>query len=673
MRTDMDQSPPAGTRWTKRRLSLAACVCLILLAAALRFHDLPGDSVGTEEVLFANNSRGTIGETLSRTRAGRSAPMLYPTLLWGVQKVERSATSIRFLPALASTLTVAAIVLLLPVAGVPRATALLAGLLATLSDAAIQHAQDAREYSLDTLLAVVMLFAALRALNGGKARILLPLSLFVAPLLQYGLALWGAALLAAMLALYWKRRAAETGSAFASLTEASRFTAVPAAALGAGALVTWLLTLRYQETGWAIDSYLAGSYYGASYYGTSFANVPGMLDFVATATLNLLDYHLLDAFGGIAVAAALLAFALNRGFRTHPLTVFFIAALAVTAVAALLDLYPLGGSRQCLWLGPAIFLLFAHALRSAADGVSARGIPTWAPRAGLAVAVLAVAIAGAAKTTSATGPYGAPRITWRVLDILDERERAGDAVYLHASETTLVEFYRTPVPANYHFLGCGYRRGGQDCTSWVLDLMEAETRRLWLVAPHQVEGIVDVVRYRLGVLDGFAFREVLAQDIPRRRDEVEREYALYLVENVHRAPERVKGHDEIGPIILEGLGAAAIARHPYEVHSSGPWLTYVNRQCDGENIGGLPRVFLHVYPVDADDLPDRRKDDGFDNLDFRFDNHSVYRGGPCIAVRGLPDYPIARIHTGQFTSVRGDRETIWAGAFDGEGAPLPIP
>ena len=389
--------------------------------------------------------------------------------------------------------------------------------------------------------------------------------------------------------------------------------------------------------------------------------------------LNLLNYHLLGAFGGIAVVAALLAFALNRGFRTHPLTVCVAAALALAVAAALLDLYALGGLRQCLYLGPAIFLLFAHALRSAADGVSARGIPVWASRAGLGAAVLAVAIAGAAKTTSATGPYGTGRITAQALDILDERGREGDIVYFHGYESVLVKFYRTPVPANYHFLNCGYESGGQDCTSRILDLMEGKTRRLWLVAPHHTEGMVDVIRYRLGVLDGFAFREVLARDIPQRRGLSEKEHALYLVENIHRAPERVKGHDEIGPIILEGLGAPALAHHPYEVHLSGPWLIYVNRQCDGENIGGLPRVFLHVYPVDADDLPDRRERYGFDNLDFRFDNHSVYRGGPCIAVRALPDYPIASIHTGQFTRVRGGQETIWEGAFDREGAPLPLP
>ena len=660
----MDDPRPAETWRTNRRPYHAACFCLILIAAALRFHDLAGDSLGFDEAYFANYSRGTPGEMLSLTRESSSAPILYPAVLWVVLKVERSAASLRFLPALASTLTVAAIILLLPLAGVPRATALLAGLLATLSDAAIQHAQDAREYSLDTLLAVIMLFAALRALNGGKARLLLPLSLFVAPLLQYGLALWGAALLAGLLALRWQRRPSR-----AALAEAVRLTVVPAAALGAGSLVTWLLTLRWQETGWAIDNYLSGAYYGASYYGTSFADVPGMLDFVATAALNLLDYHLLDAFGGIAVVAALLAFALNRGFRTHPLTVFFVAALAVTAVAALLDLYPLGGVRQCLWLGPAVFLLFAHSLQSAVDGVSARGVPAWAPRAGLAAAVLAVAIAGAARVTSASGPYGGFEMTRHALDVLDEREREGDIVYFPEYEEVLVEYYRRPTPPNYRFLYCGYP---EDCTSRVVNLMDEGTERIWLVAYHQGEGIVDVIRYRLDAADGVGVRRVLARSTPKRRDELDREKALYLVENVRAAAVDLKSHDEIGPAILESLGAPALAHPPYEVHVSGPWLIYVNRQCGG-SANGLPRVFLHLHPVEVDDIPDRRRKAGFANLDFSLDNHAVYQGEQCISVRRLPDYPIASIHTGQFARTGTGLETIWEGAFDRDGAPLPLP
>ena len=58
--------------------------------------------------------------------------------------------------------------------------------------------------------------------------------------------------------------------------------------------------------------------------------------------------------------------------------------------------------------------------------------------------------------------------------------------------------------------------------------------------------------------------------------------------------------------------------------------------------------FLHVTPVDVDDLPDHRKQYGFDNLDFRFNHYALPLTERPIAVRKLPDYPITRIHTGQF-------------------------
>ena len=81
------------------------------------------------------------------------------------------------------------------------------------------------------------------------------------------------------------------------------------------------------------------------------------------------------------------------------------------------------------------------------------------------------------------------------------------------------------------------------------------------------------------------------------------------------------------------------------------------------------RFFLHVFPVDLDDLPDDRKQYGFDNLDFDI---SQARLGSisCAAVRPLPDYPVAGIRTGQFT--RGlNSGRIWAGTFSFTGDPVP--
>ena len=54
---------------------------------------------------------------------------------------------------------------------------------------------------------------------------------------------------------------------------------------------------------------------------------------------------------------------------------------------------------------------------------------------------------------------------------------------------------------------------------------------------------------------------------------------------------------------------------------------------------------------------------GFDNLDFDYDVFPVMSlGGRCLAKRSLPDYPIARIRTGQsLVNEDGSYTTLWEG------------
>ena len=91
-------------------------------------------------------------------------------------------------------------------------------------------------------------------------------------------------------------------------------------------------------------------------------------------------------------------------------------------------------------------------------------------------------------------------------------------------------------------------------------------------------------------------------------------------------------------------------------------LIYKKEQCipDAE-----PTFFLHLDPVDMNDLPSHRKQYGFDNLDFAFAVYGFIGGGVCMAIRELPDYAIAAIRTGQFTQ----RGQIWKGSFTYE---LPV-
>ena len=69
--------------------------------------------------------------------------------------------------------------------------------------------------------------------------------------------------------------------------------------------------------------------------------------------------------------------------------------------------------------------------------------------------------------------------------------------------------------------------------------------------------------------------------------------------------------------------------------------------------------FLHVIPVDVNDLPDDRKQYGFDNLDFHFSDSRIPHGKRAIAVRELPPYDVARIRTGQFIRAGSQWKHLW--------------
>ena len=102
-----------------------------------------------------------------------------------------------------------------------------------------------------------------------------------------------------------------------------------------------------------------------------------------------------------------------------------------------------------------------------------------------------------------------------------------------------------------------------------------------------------------------------------------------------RLAERVAGEDPV---------ASAF----YDLHVVDGALVYVRVPCERADMGR--RVFLHVFPADANALPDERREHGFDNLDFTLSRTGAYFEGTCIARARLPDYGIDRIHTGQFNN-----------------------
>ena len=112
------------------------------------------------------------------------------------------------------------------------------------------------------------------------------------------------------------------------------------------------------------------------------------------------------------------------------------------------------------------------------------------------------------------------------------------------------------------------------------------------------------------------------------------------------------------------------ARSVFDIYLRENTLTYLKSPCSVADVQA--EFFLHVIPEDLEDLPADRRQYGFGGANFRYGNTAALAfGGQCIAERTLPDYPIARIRTGQFTPDEGQ---IWKAEFPvgaAEGAPSP--
>ena len=98
--------------------------------------------------------------------------------------------------------------------------------------------------------------------------------------------------------------------------------------------------------------------------------------------------------------------------------------------------------------------------------------------------------------------------------------------------------------------------------------------------------------------------------------------------------------------LLETLDdARLLSRGRFDVwFDGGRRLYYVKDRCDDPE----DPFSLHVAPADPDDLPEHRREHGFDNLDFDLSRIRQDFWPRCVVMRLLPDYPISSIRTGQF-------------------------
>ena len=103
---------------------------------------------------------------------------------------------------------------------------------------------------------------------------------------------------------------------------------------------------------------------------------------------------------------------------------------------------------------------------------------------------------------------------------------------------------------------------------------------------------------------------------------------------------------------------ASAASGFFDIYLDGDKVIYRREPCAPADAAA--RFFLHVIPVDVDDLSENRQQSGFDNLDFDFAGRGAISGGKCLATAPLPDYPISRIRTGQYIPGQGN---LWRADF----------
>ena len=103
-----------------------------------------------------------------------------------------------------------------------------------------------------------------------------------------------------------------------------------------------------------------------------------------------------------------------------------------------------------------------------------------------------------------------------------------------------------------------------------------------------------------------------------------------------------------------------LARAAFDIYAYDGALYYIGADCPPPApIRADSRIFLHITPEDPADLPAASRERGYENRDFWLNNHTtvLFFDGKCIHRQPLPDYPIARISTGQFVS--GEERLLW--------------
>lgn len=359
------------------RLEIVLLAALTFAALLLRFYNLDAKSLWYDEAVIYHIVQGSWRDILTQNALENSAPPLYALLLGVLTGPDSNEGVLRLLSAVSGTAAVPAIYCLAREFLTVR-TAWLAPVLVAVAPSQVIYSQQLREYSLTVAVAALLLLAFVRFARspGARQAAWLAAAAVLGLLTQYGIGLLLTALNLACLgalALAKQPPASYRNWFLAQL---------PAALV---ALVLYLTVIRYQmplvaEAG---VGYLSPYYWGTA--GTS------LLEFLAGPERNIVAF----AFPGVLFLAlwcvGLMAFL--TGVRSGLATVFCLAPVAVTVLAAGVGMYPFGAIRQDIFLTPMLYVCAALG----ADRLLAllpRRLPPVLSRSALGALALALALPG---------------------------------------------------------------------------------------------------------------------------------------------------------------------------------------------------------------------------------------------------------------------------------------
>ncbi len=636
-----NRKAPTGPFFSKQErwlgyLYILACICIVSAAAILRFNDLPLNSLWFDEAIAANNAKGSFSELIWNTRHRNSSPIGYPLILYVIQNWQSSTLSVRIVPAVSSVLTVTILARLLPCVGLGRRTALLAALLAALSANAIIHAQDAREYSIDALVAVILVVGLLAFLRENR-RVLLCSGLFVSPLLQYNLVLFSAAILGtALIHLQGASsfRANTTGRQVLEKSRTISDLAWPLACLVAGCVATTLITLRFH---WSSEGFASSTYLNPYYYLGEFHDVKSLVHFVGSRTWQLLGYHLapnIPLAGSIAFGLLLIGITIKR--EADVIVTLFLFSLALAIWAALVKVYPLGDIRQSLYLGPVIFLAMARATVWILDLIPSDVLRTWIGLVGLALAIGGITYAGIEELQRAD-LYRDEQPVKEVLAIVDDQAQGDDLVFVSGGAAPAVQFHGKE-DLNYYF-GV-FEDSFEDCFQDVRSLwIERQPGKLWLIGSHNP------------VCQGWYFLELLGEKIQVEQlfdhSATQLHVAVNPLSNTgEKSTAQASTQDPL--LAVESLlqTQRKVYSDGYNIYLYNHKLIFVVSQCTQEDI--FATVYFRALAKDSENSSVYGR--------FNMREYAFRIEEKCVAVYPLPQYDLAQIYMSQRYPGQGE---VW--------------